>query len=1563
MSDLDSLSPHDKKSNLASLASTSTLSSSSKGSTSKSDGKNISGAPAPVPAPAIDCNVRVVVRTRPMLTLEKKRNCSNILQHNVAGRSISIKGSERGARSFTYDGVIPSRVSQAETYKITALTMLDSYFQGYNQTVMAYGQTGSGKTYTMGTAADDSNSCIDQDSGILPRFIVDAFERIDKLKQGSKQITTTVSFLEVHNEQLKDLLSSQDEHSGIGINNRHGNSKLSNNHSRGLTIMEGKNGNKSIRVVGLREVKVSSVSDVLDALARGTRARTTAATLMNETSSRSHAVFTLTTTQKPKIAVMHADEEAAGGNSTVGEVDNQAMVSKATFVDLAGSERINRTGAVGKRKEEGISINEGLLSLGRVINALADEEALKKGIKSHVPYRNSKLTRLLQDALGGNSRTLFIACVSPADDNCEETLGTLRYAHQARNIKNAAVLNVDPRAALLGRLQRERQAFMHQALIYRFSEFEMPLEDLLKRNDVQNYIASIVEQINPDVTVTSSWENINDNRRNSISNSGAYNGHKTSLSGSNDKTGDCGAPQMRPSSSPGKHRKTFSAPILPPPHGSPTSFPGGKQNEMSSDDTPAHESVKKAKLTPSQKQVMDALDNDEIESLLNSHENSILEQELEVEKRDRAQALESEAHNEQVDSLRVQISTKEDLLRTIKDSLTHYNKLKEKEKEHAQQLRESEAERVRLEKQLNHKQRSKNSNRGKPVSTAARRQLEKKYKDVVDRLKSLKSQHQRQKFLLRNLEREAARAAELERGISVLKAEKVSLARARKRETATHRQWKIQKEKELRKLRRDALKQKREMQRISTDRERQRVRLERRGDQLQHAAARLRETRMELMTLLQKKNKVSRRRNANMRLMGSSRSKKSTQAAKEARAQKLEEAAQQNFREHAVNSKLILLQQEIMRTAAIQSKEGELEQQLEKRATLLSQLTNLVGARQQLAEEGLGDITNGDGSTPPSKQEYEDLLAIELSNIDSKIEACEMKIAAVTGTIQECTSELKILNSERKGHNEVGFKKPSGSEKETGINPLVQRVLDKQTSNSEGQYMMSQLVELACELQCANSNSKKALKLAEAQNMDTDKKLKKQMKLFQRMQRQWEVSNARVVRDYEKDILAIVKHGVADSVFSEQASLNGTRNDQTPNKKTGSSKASMSLTPLQRDRKYKVAHLLREKISELEALSKERTQLKSEVSHLNEKCDRLEKVLQLARVSDNKNVFVSNGDDINKGGTLSEPRKKSISTQLQNRKDLHSENHMMSTSSRIALLTQKWKELGVDKETQEKFMVDLRMSVDERADKYIEHLTDKFSEHQNSIAKLETELTKHMAILGEMYSTTATLGAGTGMSADVSVLVKKHKLEEHLATIKTRIDKQKARYTELRTRATELCDELDLKEDEVGEELDSLLSSVMPTTFSYKNMVSLEAVVRALIVTKSKRLVTVQQKCRRLRKTLDMLGLTPMECLPCYENFAKACLSDCKDKIDEAQPAQAISEMHELCTVLNQEDFTMSRLSLDRKTIRKLTQLNMTMENVKAHRVGSIKVLCSILTDVKVHKASAASFFVYLHVT
>jgi hypothetical protein len=343
--------------------------------------------------------------------------------------------------------------------------------------ILAYGQTGSGKTFTMGSEAHIEPESSTQ-AGLIPRFITDFFLLMQQKKEASDlgdgvgqfllEYHLTASFLEVYGEDVFDLLDS----------NR-----------RSLPLREDSDG--GIVVVGLTSRPISNTSEALHVLHEGTMNRTTAATLMNLTSSRSHAVFTIDLSQ-----VMR---------SNAGDVIDVMTTSRFTFVDLAGSERMKKTGAEGERAREGIKINEGLLALGNVINSLADEVRLTKDKKVHVPYRQSKLTRLLQDALGGNSQTLFLACVSPSDTNASETLSTLNYANRARNIRNVPTKNVDSTTAEIQRLRALTHVLQLELVKSRFlgpkderrqdervaDEIGQIDESVMKRYDVEAYIHQI----------------------------------------------------------------------------------------------------------------------------------------------------------------------------------------------------------------------------------------------------------------------------------------------------------------------------------------------------------------------------------------------------------------------------------------------------------------------------------------------------------------------------------------------------------------------------------------------------------------------------------------------------------------------------------------------------------------------------------------------------------------------------------------------------------------------------------------------------------------------------------------------------------------------------------------------------------------------------------------------------------------------------------------------------------------------------------------------------------------
>ncbi|XP_054851233.1 chromosome-associated kinesin KIF4A [Eublepharis macularius] len=351
--------------------------------------------------------VRVALRCRPLVPKEIDEGCQMCLSF-VPGEHQVILGNDK---PFTYDYVFDPFAEQEEVFSTCVAPLVKGIFKGYNTTVLAYGQTGSGKTYSMGGAytSDQGN---DPTVGVIPRVIKLLFEQMEERTEW--QFSPKVSYLEIYNEDILDLLApSRDRSSQISIR---------------------EDPKEGIKIVGLREHVVTCAQDTINCLELGNNSRTVAATAMNTQSSRSHAIFTISIEQRSKDTRV-------------------SFHSKLHLVDLAGSERQKKTKAEGDRLREGININKGLLCLGNVISALGDES--KRG--NYIPYRDSKLTRLLQDSLGGNSHTLMIACVSPADSNVEETLNTLRYADRARKIKNKPIVNVDPQAAEINQLRLQVQ--------------------------------------------------------------------------------------------------------------------------------------------------------------------------------------------------------------------------------------------------------------------------------------------------------------------------------------------------------------------------------------------------------------------------------------------------------------------------------------------------------------------------------------------------------------------------------------------------------------------------------------------------------------------------------------------------------------------------------------------------------------------------------------------------------------------------------------------------------------------------------------------------------------------------------------------------------------------------------------------------------------------------------------------------------------------------------------------------------------------------------------------------
>lgn len=332
-------------------------------------------------------------------------------------KSKSAKAALEGTKTFAFDRSYWSFnrndshfAGQENLFADLGQPLLDNAFKGYNNCIFAYGQTGSGKSYSMMGYGEEY--------GVIPRICKEMFERIEEIQDKNLTSTVEVSYLEIYNEHVRDLLNPKSK----------GNLRVREHPSTGPYVED------------LAKLVVRSFAEIEHLMDEGNKARTVAATNMNETSSRSHAVFTLTLTQKRHDVETNMDTE---------------KVAKISLVDLAGSERATSTGATGARLKEGAEINRSLSTLGRVIAALADRSSGKATKGSLVPYRDSVLTWLLKDSLGGNSLTAMIAAISPADINFEETLSTLRYADSAKRIKNHAVVNEDPNARMIRELKEE----------------------------------------------------------------------------------------------------------------------------------------------------------------------------------------------------------------------------------------------------------------------------------------------------------------------------------------------------------------------------------------------------------------------------------------------------------------------------------------------------------------------------------------------------------------------------------------------------------------------------------------------------------------------------------------------------------------------------------------------------------------------------------------------------------------------------------------------------------------------------------------------------------------------------------------------------------------------------------------------------------------------------------------------------------------------------------------------------------------------------------------------------
>ncbi|XP_043097344.1 kinesin-like protein KIF1A isoform X15 [Puntigrus tetrazona] len=408
-------------------------------------------------------SVKVAVRVRPFNSREMSKESKCIIQMSGNTTTIINPKAPKENKSFNFDYSYWSHTSpedinyasQQQVYRDIGEEMLLHAFEGYNVCIFAYGQTGAGKSYTMmGKQEKDQQ-------GIIPLLCEDLFTKInDNNTDNNMSYSVEVSYMEIYCERVRDLLNPKNK----------GNLRVREHPLLGPYVED------------LSKLAVTSYNDIQDLMDSGNKARTVAATNMNETSSRSHAVFNIIFTQKRFDS----------------ETDNTSeKVSKISLVDLAGSERADSTGAKGTRLKEGANINKSLTTLGKVISALAEVDSgsnknkKKKKVESFIPYRDSVLTWLLRENLGGNSRTAMVAALSPADINYDETLSTLRYADRAKQIRCNAVINEDPNNRLVRELKEEvsrlKDLLYAQGLGDIIETFRGPVEDFAGLKYISDY--------------------------------------------------------------------------------------------------------------------------------------------------------------------------------------------------------------------------------------------------------------------------------------------------------------------------------------------------------------------------------------------------------------------------------------------------------------------------------------------------------------------------------------------------------------------------------------------------------------------------------------------------------------------------------------------------------------------------------------------------------------------------------------------------------------------------------------------------------------------------------------------------------------------------------------------------------------------------------------------------------------------------------------------------------------------------------------------------------------------
>lgn len=795
----------------------------------------------------------------------------------------------------------------------------------------------------MGSESLQTDSSTDTSThGLIPRFLADIFsstkarttntdtsdnrtphnEDSPDINNKQQQIKTTfqvsASFLEVYGEAVHDLLDF-DTDSETG--------------RKALSLREDMSG--EITVAGLKEISLSSPQDALDVLRQGTLHRTTAATLMNHSSSRSHAVFTINL-QKTELRGNKL------GNSSNGSKPIHTK-SRITFVDLAGSERMKRTGAEGERAREGIKINEGLLALGNVINALADEERLAKGEKVYVPYRQSKLTRLLQDALGGNSQTLILACVSPSNTNASETHSTLQYANRARNIKNKLVKNVDPVTSELRKLAAINNVLLTELVKHRYPAVDGPIEDLIKRPEIKDYLNELFQQIP------------NNNNNNN------ENGNALSFSNT--------------------HHNSF--------HSSISSAP----ERMDIDVTPLN---MQASANRNEQTTHDDNDMNKTFFDIDSNEDMAMINQLielqtthESNKPNNSSSEQASDEIEQLTTATAQVENElfeqEGLLLQLRENLKLYHNMKQKYEVLMSDVQNLELEKSALAKELA----SVQIDPSKGCSIAIRKKLEK----VETNLARTRTETKKYQQLYKKADNEARKCQALERKITELKRSKVSLFKKRKEESVKHREHNEKKTKEIKLLRKKERKTEIQVTKLETECRAYKLNLKKRRNYCLKLSEKLKETEAHLFKVMnnKKKQKVT---NGSKSKNRAGESEKSSNSSNEAEtnpfAPKTDETESISFLLDRMVADRV--NQSIVR----QEYELKLTQYKDLMSYLVKQVTLLSELQKKLSDKKV--VENSEEERKDYKKQVEEC--------EQSIEECELKVELTNTELEDLRMQL-----------------------------------------------------------------------------------------------------------------------------------------------------------------------------------------------------------------------------------------------------------------------------------------------------------------------------------------------------------------------------------------------------------------------------------------------------------------------------------------------------------------------------------------------------------------------------